>query len=111
MPLSTIPSGGPSLPDGVQRVSIKEVLVGATTEKEDVTVLGDTERQYAEPPLKEGTAATPTKNCSANGLLEDGPPAITPMSTSTGWICEESEVSYEVGKYATWSGTWNYYED
>lgn len=110
MPISDVPSGAPGLPSGAQRVSVKELLPGATTAKEDVTVLGDSERQYADPPLKDGGASSPTQSCTASGLLDGSPPTISPMTTTTGWVCEEVEVSYEVGKYATWSATWNYYE-
>jgi hypothetical protein len=91
-------------------VSVKTLLPGATTQKEDVTTLSDSQRVYADPPLKDVEAGGATASCTASGFLEGAPPQITPANVTEGWICEESEVTYEVGKYATWSGSWSYYE-
>lgn len=110
MPLSTIPGAGPTIPSGATSVSIKDIEVAAATPKEDVTVLGDTSRQYASPPLVEAGKATATATCSASGKLKsDTTLAITSAATTTGWICESFEKSYEVGKYATWSAEWSFY--
>lgn len=109
MPLSSVPSGGPGIPSGATQVSVKSLLPGATTSKEDVTTLGDNERVYADPPLKDVESGGATASCTASGFLEGSPPAISPPSVTDGWVCEESEVTYEVGKYATWSASWSYY--
>lgn len=109
MPLSEVPSGAPGIPAGATQVSVKSLLPGATTQKEDVTTLGDSERVYADPPLKEVEAGGATASCTASGFLEGSGPEISPPEVTSGWVCEESEVTYEVGKYATWSGSWSYY--
>lgn len=107
MPLSSVPSGGPVLPNGATQVSLKSLLPGATTSKEDVTTLYDSQRVYADPPLKDVEGAT--ASCTASGFLDGSAPEISPPEVKSGWVCEESEVTYEVGKYATWSGSWSYY--
>lgn len=111
MPLSGLPSGGPTLPSGAQKVSLKDIDTdNASSNKEDVTVLGDTEREYADPPLKDGgSSAGATATCSASGLLTGSAPSVSPLSVTTGWVCEDAEVTYETGKYATWSANWSYY--
>lgn len=114
MPLSGIPSGGPGLPSGVLKVSLKNMDTSASTQKVDVTVLGDNARVYDDPPLKDGNAGAPTANCTASGLLDgDGPEVDEPQPgvPPAGWLCDEAELTYSVGEYATWSATWNYYED
>lgn len=110
MPLSSTPSGGPSLPGGVRRVSIKTIDTTASTAKEDVTTLADDERVYADPPLKDpGASGGATMTCSASGFLTGGEFSPTPAGTTTGWIMEDCDFVYEVGKYATWSANWSYY--
>lgn len=112
MPLSTIPSGVPSLPAGVQKISLKDVDTTSGDKKIDVTVLGDTERMYDDPPLLSGDSGQPTKTCTASGLLDGtGPEVDAPQVgvAPSGWLCDEAEISYSVGEYATWSATWNYY--
>lgn len=113
MPLSSTPSGGPSLPAGVRRVSIKTIdTAAASSSKEDVTTLADDERVYADPPLKDpGAGGGVTMTCSASGFLEGGEFAPTPITVTTGWILEDCDFVYEVGKYATWSANWSYYEE
>lgn len=115
MPLSDVPSGVPSLPDGVQKVSLKEMdAAGTATQKVDVTVLGDTQRVYDDPPLVEpATGGVITKTCTASGLLgSSGPEVDAPQAgvAPSGWLCDEAEITYTVGEYATWSATWNYYD-
>lgn len=107
MALSSLPSGGPSLPAGAQKVSLKEIDSSATTKNVDVTVLADNERKYASPPLKDKTNGA-TASCSASGLLKGGEPGVTPITVKSGWICSDCEVTYEVGKYATWSANYTY---
>jgi hypothetical protein len=82
----------------------------ASTKKEDVTDLSDTERVYEDPPLKDVGADSPTATCSASGVMKSGTSlAITAANVQTGWICEDYEITREVGKYATWSANWSYY--
>lgn len=109
MPLSTIPASGPTIPAGAQKVSLKQIDTSSTTKNVDVTVLGDTQRQYASPPLKDGGADTPTATCSASGLMKSSTTLATSASNVTsGWILEDYEKVYEAGKYATWSANWSY---
>jgi len=110
MPLSTTPGGGPTIPAGAKTVSIKNIEKAGATPKEDVTVLGDTSRQYASPPLVEAGTNTATKTCSVSGNLKSNTTlAVTSAATVTGWICESYEKTYEVGKYATFSAEFSYY--
>lgn len=110
MPLSTLPSPGPTIPSGAKTVSVKQMETAGATPKEDVTVLGDATRQYASPPLIEAGTATATKTVSVSGNLKsDTTLAITAAATVTGWICESYEKVYEVGKYATYSVEFSYY--
>ena len=110
MPISTLTSPGPTIPSGAKTISFKDIETAGATPKEDVTVLGDSTRQYAAPPLIEGGTKTATKTCSVSGNLKsDTTLAITAAATTTGWICESYEKSYEVGKYATWSAEFSYY--
>lgn len=111
MPLSGLPGNGPTIPDGAQRVSITDTDT-SNTPKVDVTVLEDTSRQYDDAPLKTGNDGTPTATCTASGLLTGDPPEVDVPQAGVapdGWLCDEAEVSYNVGEYATWSATWNYY--
>ena len=110
MPISTSNASGPGIPSGAKTISIKDIETAGATPKEDVTVLGDSTRQYAAPPLIEGGTNTATRTCSASGNLKsDTTLAVTAGNITTGWICESIEKSYEVGKYATWSAEWSYY--
>lgn len=110
MPLSSTPSGGPTLPGGVRRVSIKAIDTGSSTAKEDVTTLADDERVYEDAPLKDpGSGATMT--CSASGLLTGAEFDPTPITVTTGWILEDCDFVYEVGKYAVWNANWSYYPE
>ena len=109
MPLSSLPTGGPTIPDGATRVSIKAIDTGSSTPKEDVTDLASDEREYADPPLKDGGGNAATATCSATGLIKGSLPEVSPSNVKDGWICEDTEEVYEVGKYATWSANWSYY--
>jgi hypothetical protein len=110
MPISTAIATGPAIPSGAKTISLKDIETSGATAKEDVTVLGDASRQYAAPPLVEGGTSTATKTCSVSGNLKsDTTLAITAAATTTGWICESFEKSYEVGKYATFSVEFSYY--
>ena len=110
MPISTIPTTGPTIPAGAKSVSIKNIDTSSATPKEDVTVLGDTVRQYADPCLKEAGTATASATCSVSGIMKsDTTLATTAATIKTGWICESYEKSYEVGKYASFSAEYSYY--
>lgn len=114
MPLSSLPTGGPTLPAGAQKVSLKQISTdtAAASNNVDVTTLSDLERKYASPPLVEpaGGSANVTATCSASGLLKSSSePIPSDSSVTTGWVCEDTEVVYEQGKYATWSANWSYY--
>jgi hypothetical protein len=110
MPISTAIATGPTIPSGAKTISLKDIETSGATAKEDVTVLGDSTRQYAAPPLIEGGTNTATKTCSVSGNLKsDTTLAITAANVTTGWICESFEKSYEVGKYATFSAEFSFY--
>jgi hypothetical protein len=110
MPISTAIATGPTIPSGAKTISLKDIETAGATAKEDVTVLGDSTRQYAAPPLVEGGTNTATKTCSVSGNLKsDTTLAITAANVTTGWICESYEKSYEVGKYATYSVEFSFY--
>jgi hypothetical protein len=110
MPISTAIATGPTIPSGAKTISLKDIETAGATAKEDVTVLGDSTRQYAAPPLIEGGTNTATKTCSVSGNLKsDTTLAITAANVTTGWICESYEKSYEVGKYATYSVEFSFY--
>lgn len=117
MPLSSVPGSGPSIPAGATKVSIKNMDVATASvsgKKEDVTDLSSTIREYADPVLVEpadGGGKSATATCSASGFLKGSPPAVSPKEVTTGWVCEDAEVVYEVGKYATWSANWSYYAE
>jgi len=109
MPLSVKPTNGPTLPAGVKTVSIKDIDLTASVAKEDVTDLDSTEREYADPPLKDAGAGSATKTCSASGNLKGAEFDPSPNTVTTGWVLEDCEFVYEAGKYATWSANWSYY--
>jgi hypothetical protein len=112
MPLSTLPTTGPTIPAGANSVSLKEIDVASTAKKEDVTTLSSEEREYADPPLIEAGDTTATATCSASGfVMSTTTIAPTAIETTTGWICEDCEFVYEAGKYATWSANWSYYPE
>lgn len=108
--LSTLPTTGPSIPAGANKVSLKAIDTSSATPKVEVTILGDSERQYAAPPLKDAGENTANATCSASGLIKSNTTlAITSSATTTGWICEDYEETYSAGEYATWSANWSYY--
>lgn len=115
MSLSTVPSGVPTLPAGAQKVSLKTMAdeegTSAANDKVDVTTLDDTERVYASAPLKTpgGSGNGATASCSASGVLSDSGPMADDNTVTTGWVCEDAEITYAVGEYATWSASWSYY--
>lgn len=108
--LSSLPTGGPDIPDGAQKVSMKDIDTSSTTKNVDVTDLADDERKYASPPLKDGGTNVATATCSASGTMKTSTTlGLTPAATTTGWICQDYEKTYEAGKYATWSANFSYY--
>ena len=110
MPISTLPSTGPTIPAGAQKVTLKDMDVSSSTAKEDVTDLSDAERKYADPPLRDGGANSATATCSASGIVKSSTSLeISASTVTTGWICDDYEITREVGKYATWSANWSYY--
>ena len=109
MALSGVPSNGPTIPSGAKKVSIKNIDTASSTKKEDVTDLSSAKRVYADPPLKDGGSAAATMQCSASGQVKDGF-SLTPSESTVkdGWICTDTEVVYEAGKFAQWSASWEY---
>jgi hypothetical protein len=115
MALSGVPTNGPSIPAGATSVSIKNIDSSASESNfEDVTDLSSDEREYEPAPLKEpANSGGATATCSASGFQKGALPTVTPLPTppakDSGWVCEDTEEVYEVGKYATWSANWSYY--
>lgn len=115
MALSSVPTSGPTIPAGAVKVSIKHVdaEAQANSQKVDVTDLSSTKREYAAPPLIDvgGSTTGATSTCSANGNIKGTfSLAPTPMSVTTGWICQQVEKTYEAGQYAKWQANWDYVE-
>lgn len=110
MPLSSLPTGGPTIPAGATKVSLKDIDTSSTTKNVEVTDLADSERKYASPPLKDGGANTATATCSVSGTLKSGTSlAVSASNVTEGWICEDYEKVYEAGKYATFSANFSYF--
>lgn len=110
MPLSSLPTEGPTIPAGATKVSLKEIDTSSTTKNVEVTDLEDSERKYASPPLKDGGANTATATCSVSGNLKSGTSlAVSASNVTEGWICDDYEKVYEAGKYATFSANFSYY--
>lgn len=105
MGLSTMISPGPPLPSGCFNIKVKTTGTdpNGSTNQVDVTTLSDTDRVYADAPLKESTGST-TVTASFYGSA----PAVDPMSVKTGWICIESETEAAVGEYQKGTATWVY---
>ena len=114
MPLSSMPSPGPSLPAGCTNVKVKNVGADPTSSsnKVDVTTLSDTARVYQDAPLVDnGAGASPsgvttTVTCSFYGAG----PSVTPISTTSGWICTEVETEYAVGEMVKGTATYVFKE-
>ena len=109
MALSSVPSGGPGIPSGAKRVSIKDVDTSSSNQKEDVTDLSSSKREYADPPLKDVSSGGVTRTCTASGQIKGTfSLSASPSSVKTGWICTQAEEVYEAGKFAQWSASWDY---
>lgn len=104
MPLSTMPSPGPSLPAGCTNVKVTNTR-GANADQE-VTVLTDTERQYRKAILLDTDQTVVT--CS---FINDTWPAVTDIATKTGWICYEVEVEWAVGEVVKGSASYTLVPD
>lgn len=113
MPLSTMPSVGPSLPAGCTNVKVKTSAAdpSSSNNKVDVTTLSDEARVYQDAPLvdagsgaEDGTTTTVT--CSF--FVDGSPPTVTPIETTSGWICTEVEVEYAVGDFVKGTATYVY---
>lgn len=105
MGLSVAVSPGPSLPSGLISVKVKNVGndPASSANQKDVTVLGDTARQYQDAPLKDRAGLT-----TVTATFYGSAPSVTPMGTTTGWICTESETEAAVGEFQKGSATWVY---
>lgn len=111
--LSTMPSPGPTLPDGCTNVKVRNVGPdpSAGNNKLDVTILTDTERQYAAAPLVDvGTGA------DSNGVTVEvvaqffgEAPSVSAVG-STGWVVVSVETDYEVGEFVKGTATYRYVE-
>jgi len=114
MPLSTMPSVGPSLPAGCTNVKVKTSAAdpSSSNNKVDVTTLDDDARVYADAPLidagsgaEEGSTTTVTASFFVDG---GSAPTVTPVGTTTGWICTEVEIEYAVGDFVKGTATYVY---
>jgi hypothetical protein len=112
MPLSSMPSPGPSLPSGCTNVKVKNVGADPTKDKVDVTTLSDTARVYQDAPLVDkGAGASPSGvTTTVTASFYGAGPSVTPVSTKTGWICTEVETEYAVGEMVKGTATYVYKE-
>lgn len=102
MPLSSMPSVGPSLPAGCTNVKVSTSAAdpSSSSNKVDVTTLSDQARVYADAPLVDaGSGATDgitqTVTCSFFGSA----PTVNSDPEAYGWICVEVETEYAVGDF------------
>lgn len=105
MPLSSMPSPGPTLPDGCTNVKVSYKGQDPAN-RVDVTTLSDTDRVYESPPLVDPG----TQSVTASFILQGSPPAVSAITVTTGWICTEVEIEYAVGEYAKGTATYMYVE-
>lgn len=113
MALSSLPTGGPTIPAGAVKTTHRLIDEDsqASSQKKDVTDLSSTKREYADPPLKDvgGTTSGATETFSANGNIKGSfSLAPTPTTVTTGWLCTTVEEVYEAGEYGKWSAQWDY---
>jgi len=114
MPLSTLPSVGFTLPAGATNVKVanKGADPSSSNNKVDVTTLEDDARVYADAPLVDagsGAVDGVTSTVSVSFIAQTGEiPDVTPLATTTGWICTEVEVEYAVGEYAKGTASYVY---
>lgn len=113
MPLSSMPTVGPTLPSGCTNVKVKTSAAdpSSSSNKVDVTTLNDSARVYQDAPLVDaGSAATDgitqTVTCSFFGQA----PAVNSNANATGWICSEVETEYAVGDFVKGTATYVYKE-
>lgn len=111
--LSTMPSVGPTLPEGCTNVKVKTSAAdpSSSSNKMDVTTLSDEARVYQDAPLVDvGAGAdedgvTQTVTCSFFG---EAPEPSEPGAT--GWVCTEVETEYAVGEFVKGTATYVYKE-
>lgn len=111
MPLSSMPTPGPTLPDGCTSVKVKSTAAdpSSSSNRVDVTTLEDDERIYATAPLIDagqianGSGVTQTVTASFFGVA----PSVSAPG-STGWVCTEVETDYTVGEFIKGTATYIY---
>lgn len=111
MPISGMPSPGPSLPSGCTNVKVKTTGAdpNASNNKLDVTTLSDTARVYATAPLNDpGPASTSGVTTTVTCSFIGSGPSVTPITTTSGWICTEVETEYAVGEFVKGTATYVY---
>lgn len=112
MPLSSMPSPGPTLPDGCTNVKVKSTAAdpSSSSNKMDITTLADSARVYADAPLIDpgpgaSDGVTQTVVAQFFGVApEPSPPG------ATGWVCTEVETDYSVGEFVKGTATYVYKE-
>jgi hypothetical protein len=113
MPLSSMPSVGPTLPAGCTNVKVKTSAAdpSSSSNKVDVTTLDDDERVYAEAPLVDaGSAATDGITQTVTAAFFGEAPEVNSDPDATGWICSEVETEYAVGDFIKGTATYVYKE-
>lgn len=111
--LSTMPSVGPTLPDGCTNVKVRNIGPDPSggSNKLDVTVLDDTERKYAAAPLVDVGTGGDDDGVTQEVVAQFFGAAPEPDGPgTTGWVCVSVETEYAVGEYVKGTATYRYKE-
>jgi hypothetical protein len=111
--LSTLPSVGPSLPDGCTSVQVRTTGADPSggSNKVDVTILSDTERVYATAPLVDVGGGADESGVTQEVVASFFGEAPEPSAPgSTGWVLVEVETEYAVGEFVKGTATYRYKE-
>jgi hypothetical protein len=111
--LSTLPSVGPSLPDGCTSVRVRTTGADPSggSNKVDVTILSDTERVYATAPLVDVGGGADESGVTQEVVASFFGEAPEPSAPgSTGWVLVEVETEYAVGEFVKGTATYRYKE-
>jgi hypothetical protein len=111
MPLSSMPSPGPSLPANCTNVKVQTtgVDVVSSGNRMDVTVLSDAERKYQNAPLVDVDPLAGNSGSAQVVVAQFFGVAPEPSAPgATGWVCVEVETEYAVGEFVKGSATYKY---
>lgn len=109
--LSSMPSPGPTLPNGCTNVKVTTTFPdpSSTSNNVDITVLSDTARQYTEAPVIDRGAGGDDQAVTTTVVAQFFGTAPEPdAADATGWVCTEVETEYAVGEFVKGSATYVY---